>query len=128
MRLLLDTHTFLWFIIGSPNLSEAARSLIEDESNEKFFSVASLWEAAIKVSIGKLALSAPFDEVFPAQIVQNGLDLSGITVAHISVITTLPYHHRDPCDRLIIAQGIVEQMDIISADPAFDAYSVTRLW
>ena len=128
MRLLLDTHAFLWFFIGNTSLSATARALIEDESNEKFFSVASLWEIAIKVSIGKLTLSAPFDDIFPDQIANNGIDLLGITSAHVSAITTLPFHHRDPFDRLLIAQALIEQMQIVSADAALDAYSITRIW
>ena len=75
----LDTHAFLWFFIGDTSLSATARALIEDESNEKVFSVASLWEIAIKVSIGKLTLSASFDEIFPDQLTNNGIDLLGIT-------------------------------------------------
>lgn len=95
MRLLLDTHVFLWFFVGDTSLSALARALIEDESNEKFFSVASLWEIAIKVSVGKLTLSAPFDEIFPDQLINNGIDLLSISSAHVSAITTLPFHHRD---------------------------------
>lgn len=128
MNVLLDTHAFLWFFIGDTSLSARARTLIEDESNEKFFSVASLWEIAIKVSIGKLTLSAPFDEIFPDQLEKNGIDLLKITSAHASAITTLPFHHRDPFDRLLIAQAMIEQMEIVSVDPAFDRYSVTRIW
>ena len=128
MRLLLDTHAFLWFVIGDTRLSGKARALIEDESNEKFFSIASLWEIAIKVSIGRLTLSAPFDDVFPAQLVKNGIDLLGITVAHTSAVTSLPYHHRDPFDRLLIAQASREQMQIVSIDEFLDAYPIVRLW
>ncbi len=128
MKLLLDTHTFLWFIMGSPNLSADARALIEDATNEKFFSVASLWETAIKLSIRKLALSAPFDALFPQQLTLNGVDLLGIRVEHAAAVAVLPFHHRDPFDRLLIAQAIFEKMSIVSIDAAFDAYSVTRLW
>lgn len=128
MRLLLDTHTFLWFIMGSPNLSANVRSLIEDETNERFFSIASVWEIAIKISIGKLALSVPFEELFPEQLTRNGIELLNVRVAHASIVANLPYHHGDPFDRLLIAQAIVEQMSILSADRAFDVYSVTRLW
>ncbi|SRR6266404_1402361 len=103
MRLLLDTHTFLWFFIGDNTLSRTARTLIEDESNEKFFSIASLWEIAIKVSIGKLTLTAPFDDIFPDQLAKNGIDVLTITPAHASAVTNLPFHHRDPFDRLLIA-------------------------
>ena len=128
MRLLLDTHAFLWFFIGNTSLSARARALIEDKSNEKFFSVASLWEIAIKVSVGKLTLSAPFDDIFPDQIANNGIHLLSVTSAHVSAITALPFHHRDPFDRLLIAQAMIEQLQMVSADPALDAYSITRIW
>jgi PIN domain nuclease of toxin-antitoxin system len=128
MKLLLDTQAFLWFIMGSSNLSAHARALIEDVANEKFLSVASLWEIAIKLSIGKLALSAPFDVLIPQQLSLNGIELLNITVEHAAVVAGLAFHHRDPFDRLLIAQALVEKMSIVSIDAAFDAYSVTRLW
>jgi PIN domain nuclease of toxin-antitoxin system len=128
MRLLLDTHAFLWFIMGSSSLSPSTRDLIEDGANERFLSAASLWEIAIKVSIGKLTLSAPFDVLFPEQLDSNGIGLLGIEAAHTAVVSTLPFHHRDPFDRLLVAQAVVEGMPIISTDIAFDAYPVTRLW
>jgi PIN domain nuclease of toxin-antitoxin system len=128
MRLLLDTHAFLWFVMGSPNLSHVARTLIEDEANERFMSVASLWEMAIKSSIGKLTLSAPFDVLVPQQLAVNGVELLDISVDHASAVSTLPFHHRDPFDRLLVAQAMVESMSIISIDTAFDSYPVKRLW
>jgi PIN domain nuclease of toxin-antitoxin system len=128
MKLLLDTHAFLWFIMGSPNLSANARALIEDQANEKFVSLASLWEMAIKVSIGKLTLSAPFDALIPAQLTLNGFETLNVEIAHISKLISLPLHHSDPFDRLLIAQAIVEQMHIVSIDSAFDAYPIKRLW
>jgi len=128
MKLLLDTHTFLWFIMGSPNLSTTARALIEDVANEKFLSVASLWEIAIKLSIGKLMLSAPFDVLIPQQLSLNGFELLNIEIDHAALVATLPFHHRDPFDRLLIAQASVEKMSVVSIDAVFDAYSVTRLW
>ena len=128
MKVLLDTHAFLWFIMGSANLSVNARALIEDPANERLLSVASLWEIAIKTSFGKLTLSAPFDELIPAQLKLNGIDLLNIKVDHLSTLTTLPFHHRDPFDRLIIAQAIVEKLPVISLDGTFDAYGVTRHW
>ena len=128
MRLLLDTHAFLWFIMGSANLSASARVLIENPANERLLSVASLWEIAIKTSLGKLTLSAPFDELIPAQLKLNGIDLLNIKVDHLSRLTTLPFHHRDPFDRLVIAQALVEMLTVISLDGAFDTYSVTRHW
>jgi|SRR5436853_6390093 len=128
MKLLLDTHTFLWFIIGNPHLSANARALIEDQANEKFLSVGSMWEIAIKVSIGKLALSGSFDTLIPQQLSINGFDLLGLEVNHAAALINLPFHHRDPFDRLLIAQAIVEQMQIVSIDLTFDAYQITRLW
>ena len=128
MKLLLDTHTLLWFIAGSASLSAYTRSLIEDVSNEKFVSIVSIWETAIKVSIGKMSLSAPFDVLFPRQLQINGFDLLPVKIEHTSVITTLPFHHRDPFDRLLIAQAIDEKLALVSIDDVFDAYGVTRLW
>lgn len=128
MKLLLDTHTFLWFIMGDPNLSDTARALIEDQLNEKFVSVATLWELAIKVSIGKLALSAPFDTLIPQQLLGNGFELLNLEIPHAAALINLPFHHRDPFDRLLIAQSMVEHMQIVSVDLAFDSYQTARLW
>jgi PIN domain nuclease of toxin-antitoxin system len=128
MKLLLDTHTFLWFIMGNSNLSANARVLIEDQANKKFLSVASLWEIAIKISIGKLGLSAPFDTLIQQQLSVNGFELLNLEVLHAAALINLPFHHRDPFDRLLIAQSMVEQMQILSIDSAFDAYQTTRLW
>lgn len=128
MKLLLDTHAFLWFIMGSPHLSSRARALIEDAANEKFLSVASLWETAIKLSLGKLTLTTSFESLIPAQLSLNGIDLLNITTGHAAVVATLPFHHRDPFDRLLIAQAMVEKIPLVSTDAAFDSYAVQRLW
>jgi PIN domain nuclease of toxin-antitoxin system len=128
MRVLLDTHSFLWFIMGSGNLSTNARGLIENPANDRLLSVVSLWEIAIKTSIGKLTLAAPFDKLIPSQLKLNAIDLLNIKLDHLSMLTQLPFHHRDPFDRLITAQAQVEKLSIISIDAAFDAYGVNRLW
>jgi len=128
MKILLDTHTFLWFIEGSSNLSPTARGLIEDSSNRPFLSVASLWEMAIKISLGKLRLNQPYESLIPEQLDFNGIEILGIGLSHAAAIVTLPFHHRDPFDRLLIAQAMVENMPLVSADSAFDTYSVNRLW
>jgi PIN domain nuclease of toxin-antitoxin system len=128
MNLLLDTHTFLWFIEGSVQLSATARKLIDDLANQSFVSVASVWEIAIKVSTGKLILHQPFEEFIPNQLTNNGFELLNIELGHTNLIATLPFHHRDPFDRMLIAQALHEQMPIIGSDAAFDAYGVTRLW
>ena len=128
MKLLLDTHTLLWFIAGSPDLTASARTLIEDASNEKFVSIVSIWETAIKVSIGKMSLSAPFDNLFPHQLQINGFALLPVKIEHTSVVTTLPFHHRDPFDRLLTAQAMEESMTLVSVDKVFDDYGANRLW
>lgn len=128
MRLLLDTHSFLWFIGGDEHLSLTARALIEDATNDVFLSVASLWEMAIKISLGRLQLAQPFETFIPQQMSLNRVGVLGITISHIAKVATLPFHHRDPFDRLLIAQALVEQMPIVGRDPEFDAYGITRLW
>ena len=128
MKLLLDTHTFLWFIMGNAKLSANARAGIESLANDKYVSIASVWEIAIKVSVGKLSLSAPFIPLIPDQLSANGFELLHLDMAHAAGLINLPFHHRDPFDRLLIAQATVEQMQIVSIDTAFDAYPVSRLW
>lgn len=128
MRVLLDTHTFLWFVLGDTRISLPARELIEDVSNEKLISPALYWELAIKISIGKYVLNEPYDSFLKRGIQQNGFLILPIEVQHTSALTTLPFHHRDPFDRLMIAQALVEQIPVISVDAAFDDYPVTRLW
>jgi len=128
MKLLLDTHTFLWFIAGSSSISKTARNLIEDSTNDKFVSIASIWETAIKVSIGKMPLTASFDDLFPRQLKINGFELLPIEIVHTSVISSLPFHHRDPFDRLLVAQAIDNAMTLVSLDEIFDDYGVARLW
>jgi PIN domain nuclease of toxin-antitoxin system len=128
MNLLLDTHTFLWFIAGSKSLSKKARSLIEDETNRVYLSAASLWEIAIKVSLSKLTLSEPFETFIPEQLSINSIELLGISVSHASRVASLPFHHRDPFDRLLIAQSLTEEIPVVSADNVLDAYGVKRLW
>ena len=128
MKYLLDTHTLLWFIDDDERLSRRARQLIESSGNESFVSTASLWEIAIKTSLGKLPLNKPFEQLFPEQLLFNDIKLLHITVQHLTKLTALPFHHRDPFDRLIIAQGFVEDLPIISIDRSFDAYEIIREW
>ena len=128
MSYLLDTHSFLWFIAGSSKLSKKARLLIESTDTELYLSVASLWEMAIKISLGKLYLKEPFEDLIPAQLSLNGINLLQISVKHTAVVTKLPFHHRDPFDRLIIAQAQTEELPVISTDSAFDAYEIQRVW
>lgn len=128
MRILLDTHTFLWFVLGDARISSPARALIEDLGHEKLISPALDWELAIKISISKYVLHEPYDSFLERGIKQNGFLILPIEPRHTAALTTLPFHHRDPFDRLMIAQAIVEQLPIVSADAAFDDYPITRLW
>ena len=128
MKLLLDTHTFLWFIDGNPRMPPSARSLIEDPNNQSLVSVASLWEMAMKVSLRKLTLRQPFDRLIPQQLAQNGFGLLQIGISHVTGLVSLPFHHRDPFDRLLIAQANAERLPLVSCDTALDDYGITRLW
>jgi len=128
MNLLLDTHAFLWFIAGNTRLSQQARELIEDQSNAKLVSVASLWEIGIKISLGRLDLAQPFEELIPRQMQINGFGLLPLRIPHIAKVISLPFHHRDPFDRVIAGQCMAEDLSLVSADPSFDKYSVRRLW
>ena len=126
---LLDTHTFLWFITANPKLSHNARLLIEDMTNKRFLSIASLWEIAIKASQGKLKLSVPFQELVATQIQGNAINLLPITFEHLNILFTLPFHHKDPFDRLLIAQAMAETIPIISKDKIFQQYSdIQVIW
>ncbi len=128
MNVLLDTHAFLWFVNDDPRLSQPARVLIETEESQPFLSVASLWEIAIKISLGKLNLKQPYKTFIPQQLASNGIGILNVTLEHTAAITTLPFHHRDPFDRLLVVQSKIEKMTLVSADPAFDLYEVKRVW
>ncbi len=128
MRLLLDTHAFLWFVLGDAQLSNTAKSYILDSAHAKLISPASYWEIAIKVSIGIYILNASYELFTQRGIEGNGFEILPIELKHTVALTTLPFHHRDPFDRLLIAQAMAEQIPIISNDPAFDAYPIMRLW
>ncbi len=128
MRFLLDTHAFLWFIGGDERLPSSARTLIADMENEIFLSVASLWEIAIKVSLKKLTLGAPFAELLPGQIIKNEITVLPIDLEALTLVTSLPFHHRDPFDRLMIAQALTQDVPIISRDELFSAYQVKCIW
>jgi PIN domain nuclease of toxin-antitoxin system len=127
MKLVLDTHTFLRFIDDSPLLSTRGKALLEAD-NDLWLSIGSLWEIAIKLCLGKLTVAMPTEVLMTQQLTSNDINVLSITVPRLVTVSTLPLHHRDPFDRLIIAQAMVEQMPVVSADPAFDAYPVERLW
>jgi PIN domain nuclease of toxin-antitoxin system len=115
-------------ISGDTNLSGTARSLIEDPTNDLFLSAASIWEMAIKIGLGRLKIGEPFEKLIPEQLRLNAIDILNIEIKHTSALIALPFHHRDPFDRLLIAQSLVEKLPLISIDSAFDLYGVTRYW
>ena len=128
MRALLDTHTFLWFLTDDPRLSEHALAILQDPASDVVLSTASLWEIAIKSTLKKLNLSKPFAELFPQELIDNEIGLLPILVRHLAVLTTLPFHHRDPFDRLIIAQAMAEGLPVLGSDSAFASYPVRVIW
>ena len=128
MQLILDTHTFLWYIFGSTQLSAAALASLRNPANEKLLSMASPWEVGIKVSTSKLLLSEPLEAYFEEQMRLNSIKMLSITLAHIERVSVLPFHHRDPFDRMLVAQSLTENIPLVSADAALDAYGIVRLW
>ena len=128
MRLLLDTHAFLWFCADDPSLSAVAKGRIEDARNDRLLSVASIWEMAIKVSLGQLQLSVELTELIARGAEQNGIGILDVTREHAVGVVALPFHHRDPFDRLLVAQAFAEGLTIVGADAAFDGYAVPRIW
>jgi len=126
VRQLLDTHTFLWFVMGSPKISGELR--LQIENNDNFLSIVSIWEIAIKYGIGKLNLGLPFNDFIDQQIIPNGIQILNIQLEHLKIFADLPLHHRDPFDRLLIAQAIVEDIPIISVDSLFSLYPVQKIW
>lgn len=119
MNILLDTQVFLWHIGGNPSLKVNDSKIIEDIEHTKFLSIASVWEIAIKTSIGKLTITQPLDRIIPREI-----QILGITIAHLIEVQKLPFHHRDPFDRLIIAQSSVEKFALMSRDRHFEMYNI----
>jgi len=128
MRILLDTHVFLWFCMGDVRLSDTARKMIENKSNQRLLSIISVWEMTIKIGLGKLRIHQPIQTLLPDQMKVNRIDLLELELDHIYRLIQMPLYHRDPFDRLLISQSISEQIPIVSADLVFDAYSIERLW
>jgi PIN domain nuclease of toxin-antitoxin system len=128
VRLLVDTHAFLWFAAGDPRLTSRARRRIEDAANDRFLSVASVWEMAIKLSLGKLTLAISLDTLIEEGAVNNGFSLVDVRREHAVAVTHLPFHHRDPFDRLLVTQAMTDKMTIVSNDAELDAYPIQRLW
>jgi PIN domain nuclease of toxin-antitoxin system len=128
VRILLDTHSLLWFYLGDARLSTSAQTAIADPRNSKLVSPASYWELAIKISLGKYALTESYDEFIQHAIFDNGFSILPVEPQHTSALIGLPYHHRDPFDRLMIAQAQVEGIPLVSDDSIIDQYGMIRIW
>ena len=128
MRVLIDTRAFLWWVEGDRALPTRARNALANPGNECLFSLASVWELAIKIGLGKLRLALPVRRYVAEHLAANGLRLLDIGLAHVGRVEALAVHHRDPFDRLLIAQALEEKLPMVTADPVFRKYGVKRIW
>ena len=128
MKLLLDTHALIWFAEDDARLSSRARKALADEANDLSCSVASIWEMAIKVSLGKLKVGARLDTAFRRRLEENAFAILAVEYAHAARVLTLPWHHPDPFDRLLVAQAELERATLVSHDHQLDAYGIKRIW
>ncbi len=128
MKFLLDTQAFLWFVLNDSSLSKVAYDLIIDPLNDILLSPASYWEIAIKISIGKYQIPGNFETWMENQIQVNEFEILPIKIFHVAAIVNLPFHHKDPFARLLVAQALTENIPIISADAILDNYTITRYW
>ncbi|HEY0078617.1 MAG TPA: type II toxin-antitoxin system VapC family toxin [Pyrinomonadaceae bacterium] len=128
MRLLLDTHTFIWWFSEPEKLSTRAQNLLADAANELLLSVVSVWEMQIKIQLGKLRLTIPLRELIEGQEQTNGLQILPVQLEHVLALEALPARHKDPFDRLLIVQADAEEAYLVSMDKVFSDYSVKLLW
>lgn len=128
MRLLLDTHTLFWSVDNPSKVSTTAMAAMQDAKNDRLLSAATIWELAIKVGQGKIALSMPYGQWMRTAIADLKLEILPVTVEYAERQSALPPHHKDPFDRLMISQALVDGIAIVSSDVAFDSYGVTRIW
>lgn len=128
MKLLLDTQCWLWWFAQPERLNQEAIAHIANENNELWLSVASVWEIGIKVTIGKLPLADPLDSYISSRMAQLGAQSLEITASHALQAAALPLHHRDPFDRMLIAQAQMEKMTLMSADSTFNKYDISLIW
>jgi PIN domain nuclease of toxin-antitoxin system len=126
MESLLDTHAFLWYLLGDSNLGNKAKEAI-DAKTGLYFSIASLWEISIKINVGKLQLNRPFEDL-PKELEYINVQILPITFQDTEIYTSLPLHHRDPFDRILVAQTMNHSLVLISRDEAFDSYPIQRVW
>jgi PIN domain nuclease of toxin-antitoxin system len=128
MRVLIDTRVFLWWVEGDRVLPGKVRAALADQKNECLFSLVSVWELAIKASLGKLKLAVPVKRFVVENVAANGFRMLNIDIAHAGRVETLASHHGDPFDRLLIAQALEEDIAIVTADPIFRRYGVKCIW
>jgi PIN domain nuclease of toxin-antitoxin system len=128
MRLLIDSHALIWYVDQHQQLSSASRAAMSDPSNDLLLSAGSIWEIAIKIGLGKLVLTQSYLLWMSQALNDLGITVLPITVEYADAQASLPKHHSDPFDRLIVAQAIVENISIVSADARMDVYGVTRIW
>lgn len=128
MRVLVDTHVFLWWVEGDRTLSAKARAALSDQDNECLLSLVSVWELAIKAGLGKLKLALPVQRYVVEHVAANGFRILDIRMAHVGRVESLDPHHGDPFDRLLIAQALEEKLPVVTADPVFRKYGVKRIW
>jgi len=128
MKTLLDTHALLWLITGDPRLSKTARKAFVDQENDLFFSSAGFWEICIKKSLGKLSLRPGWLTIIRDEMTASAIHWLPVEMTHCAELTRLPFYHRDPFDRMLVAQAIVENMQILSSDRRLSDYEITRIW
>ena len=128
MTALLDTHAFLWLLGDTSRLSPAANSVLSDKSNRLLLSIASAWELAIKLSIKKLTLAEPLDQLLMTSMKRASVELEPLARAHVVAVAGLPFHHRDPFDRMLVAHCLIDSLPIVSADANLDVYGIRRIW
>lgn len=128
MKVLLDTHAFLWIVTDDARLSETARKIFLDPANLLYFSIASLWEISIKISLEKLTLKHGWLEIIESEMKLNAVHWLPIEVTHCVKVQHLPFHHRDPFDRLLVAQAMAEQMCLLSRDSRLSSYDIQIVW
>jgi PIN domain nuclease of toxin-antitoxin system len=128
MRILLDTQCFLWYVLDDPQLSSVARAAIDDPEADVLVSPVSFWELSIKISLGKYSLTVPYEMFWREGMDGNGFQVLPIELRHTAALCTLPFHHRDPFDRLLVAQALTEDIPIASSDAILDAYGIRRVW
>ena len=128
MRVIIDTHVFLWWVEGDKALPVRARAVLANPESDCLLSLASVWELSIKAALGKLKLALPVQRYVTEHVAANGFRLLNIELGHVGRVETLPTRHSDPFDRLLIAQGLVENLPIVTADAVFARYGVKRIW